>query len=94
MNSLFRRLYVLRHGEVAYFDEERRPLGGRTAPLTERGRKQIGDLAERLAGCGVDLLVTSTLPRALESAGILANRLALTQSRTKLGTSCNPAISR
>ena len=33
--------------------------------LTDRGRRQIGIVAERLAGCGVNRPVTSTVPRAL-----------------------------
>lgn len=78
MSDLIRRLYVLRHGEVTYFDEEGRALDAWTACLTERGRRQIGGIAERLADPGVDRLITSTVPRALESARILAGHLALT----------------
>jgi broad specificity phosphatase PhoE len=81
MSNPVRRLYVLRRGEVAYFDEEGNALEARTTCVTDRGRREIGDLAAMLATCGVDRLVTSTFPRALESAGILAGHLALTPVR-------------
>jgi broad specificity phosphatase PhoE len=71
-----RRLYLLRHGEAAV-------AGGAGAAdpwqavLTTRGRAEIGDVAEALAGCGLDLLVTSAVPRALETAAILGGRTGL-----------------
>ncbi len=77
MSDPVRRFYVLRHGEVAYFDANGRPADPWQAGLTERGRRQIDDLAALLTGCGVDRLVTSTVPRALESARIIADRLSL-----------------
>jgi probable phosphoglycerate mutase len=77
MNDPIRRLYVLRHGDVAYFDEQGHALDSWTVHLTKRGRDQIGAVAEQLASCGVDLLVTSNVPRALESADIVAGRLGL-----------------
>lgn len=71
-----RRLYLLRHGEAAVAGE-----AGAADPwqatLTTRGRAEIGDIAEALAGCGLDLLVTSAVPRALETAAILGGRTGL-----------------
>ncbi len=90
MTDPVRRLYLLRHGEVAYFDERGRTLDGWTASLTEHGREQIGGVAERLAGCGVDRLATSTVPRALESAGIVAGRLALAAVREEAWNELQP----
>lgn len=72
-----RRLYLVRHGDAA--PSARHDVAGNPwlAPLTPRGRAQIADLAEPLARCGLDLLVTSTVPRALETAAILAGRSGL-----------------
>lgn len=67
-----RRLYLLRHGEAAPTAPGADPW---TAPLTPRGRAQVAELAEALAGLRLDLLVTSTVPRATETAGILARRV-------------------
>ncbi|CAH0221752.1 histidine phosphatase family protein [Roseomonas sp. CECT 9278] len=67
-----RRLYLLRHGEAAPTRPGADPWA---APLTSRGRAQVAELAEALAGLRLDLLVTSAVPRAVETAGILARRL-------------------
>jgi broad specificity phosphatase PhoE len=67
-----RRLFLLRHGEAAPADGD--PW---LAALTPRGRAQIETLAEALAGCGLDLLVSSAVPRAIETAAILARRTGL-----------------
>lgn len=69
-----RRLYLLRHGEAA-------PAGGDADPwqaaLTARGRAQVAALAEALAGCGLERIVASAVPRAIETAAILAGRAGL-----------------
>lgn len=71
-----RRLYLLRHGEAAVVGA---PGGADPwqAQLTARGRAGIGDVAAALAGCRLDLLVTSAVPRALETAAILERRTGL-----------------
>ena len=35
-----RRLYLLRHGHVAYYDAEGKPLNPKLAALTDRGRAE------------------------------------------------------
>jgi probable phosphoglycerate mutase len=72
-----RRLYLIRHGEAATVVPDGLVGDPWLAPLTSRGRAQIGDLAEALSACGLDLLVTSAVPRALETAAILAGRTGL-----------------
>jgi probable phosphoglycerate mutase len=64
-----RRVYLIRHGEAAFAAD---PW---LAPLTPRGRAQVTALAEALAGLRIDLLVSSMVPRAVETAAILAARL-------------------
>lgn|SRR5512143_731327 len=66
----------LRHGESVGNVEER--LQGQSDyPLTERGRQQAQSLAQRWAREGVrfDLIITSPLARAKETASIVAEAL-------------------
>jgi probable phosphoglycerate mutase len=63
-----RRLYLLRHAEVSYAGE-RDP---ETVRLTERGREQGAAAGRALADVEADLLVTSSLPRTVETAGLIA----------------------
>lgn len=72
-----RRLYLLRHGEAVPVAQDGSGADPWRAPLTPHGRAQVAELAESLAGCGLDLLVTSAVPRALETADILARRIGL-----------------
>jgi probable phosphoglycerate mutase len=61
-----RRLYLMRHAEVSYVGA-RDPEAVR---LTPRGREQAAAAALALAGIDVDLVVTSGLPRTLETAEV------------------------
>jgi phosphohistidine phosphatase len=69
-------LYFLRHGEADWPnwskpDDER--------PLTERGKKEIQKVADflKLLDVSLDHVVTSPLPRAKQTAEIVADRLKL-----------------
>ena len=66
-----RRIYLMRHAAVAYF-EDGRPLQPDRVPLTDEGREQALAAAALLDGIGFDRVVTSGLPRALETARIVA----------------------
>jgi broad specificity phosphatase PhoE len=66
-----RRIYLMRHARVAYF-EDGRPLRPETVPLTEEGREQARAAAEVLAAIAFDRVVTSGLPRTVETARIVA----------------------
>jgi broad specificity phosphatase PhoE len=66
-----RRIYLMRHAQVSYF-EDGRPLRPDGVPLTERGREQARAAAELLAGIGFDRVITSGLPRTVETARIVA----------------------
>jgi probable phosphoglycerate mutase len=70
-----RRLYLMRHAEVAYFDAEGRPVHPESVPLTSTGREQARAAAAALAGVHFDRVVTSGLPRTLETARIVAPAL-------------------
>ena len=70
-----KRVYLLRHGEVAYFDADGRPVNPRNVRLTERGAAEARAVAELLAGEAIDRAATSGLPRARETAELaLAGR--------------------
>jgi phosphohistidine phosphatase len=69
-------LYFLRHGEADWpnwkkSDDER--------PLTDRGRKEMEKVADflRLLDIGLEQIITSPLPRAKQTAQIVADRLKL-----------------
>ena len=66
-----RRLYLMRHAEVAYFDAGK-PVDPREVPLTEAGREQARAAAEALTGVAFDRVLTSGAPRTLETAAIVA----------------------
>jgi broad specificity phosphatase PhoE len=65
----------MRHAAVAYF-ENGRPLRAEGVVLTEEGREQARAAAETLAGVPFDRVLTSGLPRTLETARIVAPDVA------------------
>ena len=67
-----RRLYLMRHAEVSYFDDDGSPVNPAEVPLTEEGVAQAKAVAHALGGIEVDRILTSGLPRTLETASIVA----------------------
>lgn len=74
-------VYLIRHGELEYPRNEKgeRLLYGPDVPLSEKGKKQIRSLSERLAqeGRTLDILYTSPFRRAVETSEIIASELGL-----------------
>lgn len=67
-------LYLVRHGQDS--DNAAGVLSGhRNEPLTPRGRKQAQRCAEKLLDAQVDVIVSSPLRRALETAEVIAAAL-------------------
>ena len=66
-----RRIYLMRHGAVSYFDRGR-PLKPEDVPLTVAGRDQAFAAASMLRGIDLDRVITSGLPRTVETASIVA----------------------
>ena len=62
----------MRHGDVAYFDANGRPVHPDGVRLTEAGREEATAVAEMLAGIEFDRVLTSGLPRTLDTAAIVA----------------------
>lgn len=72
-----RRLYLMRHGAVSYFDEHGRPVPPDDVTLTEEGRRQAAAAAGLLEAVVFDRVLTSGLPRTVETARIVAPGAAL-----------------
>jgi broad specificity phosphatase PhoE len=66
-----RRIYLMRHARVSYF-EDGRPVRPDLVPLTAEGREQARAAAELLDGVRFDRVITSGLPRTVETARIVA----------------------
>jgi broad specificity phosphatase PhoE len=66
-----RRIYLMRHAAVSYFDHGR-PLKPEEVPLTVAGRDQAYAAASMLRGIDLDRVITSGLPRTVETASIVA----------------------
>jgi probable phosphoglycerate mutase len=67
---------LIRHGCTAW-NEQGRMQGHRDIPLNERGRWQAARLGERLRGESWDMIVSSDLSRAKETASIIAQISAI-----------------
>jgi len=67
-----RRLYLMRHAEVSYFGEAGSPVNPAEVPLNEEGVAQANAVRGAIAGIEIDRVVTSGMPRTLETAAIVA----------------------
>jgi broad specificity phosphatase PhoE len=68
LRAVRRRLYLMRHAEVSYAGE-RDP---EVVRLTDRGLDQAAAAHRALSDVNFDLVVTSSLPRTVETAGVVA----------------------
>ena len=66
-----RRLYLMRHGAVDYVDAEGRLVAPDDVPLTPEGRAQAIAARELLSEIALDRVITSGLPRTLETAELV-----------------------
>jgi broad specificity phosphatase PhoE len=62
----------MRHGAVAYFDDDGRPLPQDDVPLTAEGREQAEATRELLDGVTLDRVIASGLPRTVQTAALVA----------------------
>ena len=65
-----RRIYLMRHGSVTYFDAAGKPVLPETVPLNELGRAQATAAGRMFAQQQVrfDRVIVSGLPRTVETA--------------------------
>lgn len=66
-----RRVYLMRHGDVVYFDADGRPFRPDTVPLTAVGQSQARAAGAALARIGIDRAITSGLARTAETARLV-----------------------
>lgn len=64
---------LVRHG-ITKWNQERRTQGGLDIPLSEEGIEMAGKLASRLANEQWDVIYTSPLQRAQQTANIIASK--------------------
>lgn len=69
--TIRRRIYLLRHGDVSYFDEHGRPFRPATVPLNQEGRLQAEAAGRVLADVPFDRVVASDLVRSTETANLI-----------------------
>ena len=62
----------MRHAEVSYFGTDGKPVDPVAVSLNQEGVAQAQAAAEALAGIDLDRVLTSGLPRTLETAAIVA----------------------
>ncbi len=68
------RLYLVRHGQTE-LNRDRRFRGFSDAPLNARGRLEATGAAAALEPSGLEVIYTSPLPRAVETARIIGDAL-------------------
>ena len=70
-----RRIYLMRHGEVRYFDDQRKHVHPKFVDLTDDGRAQAAAMGELLADVPFDRAMSTGLPRTILTAqGVLAGQ--------------------
>jgi probable phosphoglycerate mutase len=80
-----RRIYLLRHGEVSYFDATGRPHHPGTVPLNTDGVAQAEAASRELASVAFDRAVSSTLLRSVETARtVIGERSVPLQTRAEI----------
>ena len=72
MTRMRRRLYLMRHGAVSYFGSDGGPAREDEVHLTEEGRAQAEAARALLEPVPFDRVLASPLPRAVETAEIVA----------------------
>ena len=65
-------LYVVRHGETIW-NRERKVQGITDIPLTDKGRDEASELQGLISKLNIDVVISSPLDRARETAKILVN---------------------
>ncbi len=72
-----RRIYLMRHGDVEYFDADGKPHRPETVPLTPQGVEQAHAAADLLAQVPLDRVLSSGLRRTDDTAALIAQRHGL-----------------
>jgi broad specificity phosphatase PhoE len=72
-----RRIFLMRHGSVDYFDDDGKPVRPDNVPLSEKGRQQALAAGDEFAKLNLkfDRVLVSGLPRTVETASLALSRL-------------------
>ncbi len=78
-----RRIFLMRHGSVTYFDAAGNPVLPESVPLNAAGREQATAAGRVFAESGIrfDRVIVSGLPRTVETASLV---LAETKQQLEL----------
>lgn len=71
MDDFWLRVFLVRHGHVAYFDKDNKPVNPKYAVLSPQGVEQIKLLAESIEDISFAKVYCSTMPRSIQTAEIL-----------------------
>jgi broad specificity phosphatase PhoE len=73
-----RRIFLMRHGSVTYFDATGKPLEPDSAPLNARGVEEAQAAGSLFAACGLnfDRVIVSGLKRTVQTAAHVLNSIA------------------
>ncbi|MGA7776874.1 MAG: histidine phosphatase family protein [Paraburkholderia sp.] len=84
-----RRIYLMRHGDVTYFDATGRAIDPETVPLNAAGREQASAAGRVFAEqqIGFDRVIVSGLPRTVETA-----QRVLTETGQHIELEIEPAL--
>ncbi len=77
------KIYLVRHGQTDW-NKEQKLQGQKDIPMNDEGIRQMNELADKLAVFGIqaDVIISSPLERAKESAQIIADRIGYTEAIT------------
>jgi broad specificity phosphatase PhoE len=88
-----KHLYFVRHGEST--SNKEKIYHGSTAPLTDAGKQQAEQVAERFTRIQIDAVVSSSYARARQTAEPIARVLGLSIEKSDLFVECRrPSIQR
>ena len=75
-------VYFLRHGQTPLNRQWRHQFDD--TPLSEKGREQVRHASKKLAGKGIEVIITSSQARAKETAHIVGEMLGLLPEENEL----------
>ena len=85
------KIYAARHGQTVW-NAQNKVCGVTDIGLTEKGIRQAEELADIVQGCGIDIIISSPLKRAVETGRIIADKNRVAMRTEELLTEQNYGI--